>query len=53
MALDLRPALLVTPVLPIRSCLTYFQTHSSGLSSGEYPGRKISLSWPSVEAARS
>jgi hypothetical protein len=28
MTLDLRSALLVTPVMPMRSCLTFFQTHS-------------------------
>ena len=53
MALALRSSLLVTPVWPMRSCLTFFQTHSSGFSSGEYPGRKNSLSRPSVEAAYS
>jgi hypothetical protein len=51
MTLLLRSSRLVTPVLPMRSCSTFFQTHSSGLSSGEYPGRKNSLSQPSVEAA--
>ena len=40
MALVFRSCLLMTPVLPIRSCLTFFQTHSSGLSSGEYAGQE-------------
>jgi hypothetical protein len=51
MALALRSSLLATPALPIRSCLTFFQTHSSGFSSGEYPGRWNSVSFPAVEAA--
>ena len=29
-ALDFRSCLLVTPLLPMRSCLTFFQTHSIG-----------------------
>ena len=41
----------MTPVLPIRSCFTFFQTHSSGLSSGEYPGRRNSFgAYPDVIA---
>ena len=35
------------------SCFTFFQTHSSGLSSGEYPGRKNSFSRPSSDATYS
>src|SRR6476661_6368774 len=30
------------------SCFTFFQTHSSGLSSGEYPGQEEQLQ-PTIE----
>src|SRR6266550_4776740 len=36
-------SLLRAAILPTRSCLMFFHTHSSGLSSGEYGGRKNSL----------
>ncbi len=33
-------------ILPAWSCLTFFQTHSSGLSSGEYGGRRTASADP-------
>ena len=38
---------------PALSFFTFFHTHSSGLSSGEYGGRKKSVSRPSVDFANS
>ena len=37
----------------MRSCLTFFHTHSSGFSSGEYAGRENNCSLPLVEATNS
>src|SRR5215208_3085474 len=50
-ALALRSSGPLTPARPIRSCLTCFHTHSSGFSSGAYPGRKHSCSRPLVDSA--
>src|SRR5689334_7385674 len=41
------------PARLMPSCFTFFQTHSSGLSSGEYPGRKNNFSRPSSDATYS
>src|SRR6476620_11778209 len=41
------------PARLMSSCFTFFQTHSSGLSSGEYPGRKNNFSRPSSDATYS
>ena len=44
------PWAVAIPARPMRSALTFFQTHSSGLSSGEYAGSWNRRSRPWVEA---
>ena len=48
MAFALRSSALMMTLRPIRSFFTLFQTHSSGLRSGEYGGRKNMLRRPSA-----
>ena len=48
MAFALRSSALMMTPRPIRSFFTLFQTHSSGLRSGEYGGRKNMLRRPSA-----
>jgi hypothetical protein len=43
-----RSSMPLTPARPIRSCLTFLHTDSSGFNSAEYPGRKNSRSRPLV-----
>jgi len=48
-----RSSRLLTPALPIRSCFTFFHTHSSGLSCGEYAGKKNKRRRPLVDSTHS